>query len=115
MCGRWLTSGPSLNIALNFVQCRSWCDTKEMDEMTNKPYGRLLLMAGLSFVAMYILMYAMVDRFANVYPNFNQFYMAGLMAAPMVMIELVLMRDMYPNKKVNALIAVTSLAALAIF
>jgi hypothetical protein len=37
----------------------------------------------LLFVAMFILMYSMVDRFANVYPNVNQFYMAGLMAAPM--------------------------------
>jgi hypothetical protein len=40
----------------------------------------------------------MVDRFANVYPNLNQFYMAGLMAAPMVLIELALMGHMYPNK-----------------
>lgn len=45
-------------------------------------------MTVLSFIAMFILMYAMVDRFANVYPNVNQAYMAGLMAAPMVMIEL---------------------------
>ena len=28
-------------------------------------------------------MYAMVDVFANVFPNFNQLYMAGLMASPM--------------------------------
>ena len=51
-------------------------------------YGRLLLMTALSFVAMFILMYAMVDRFANVYANFNQVYMADLMTAPMVLIEL---------------------------
>ena len=50
-------------------------------------YGRLLLMTALSFVAMFILMYAMVDRFANVYANFNQVYMAGLMAALMAIIE----------------------------
>ena len=41
-------------------------------------------MMGLSFVAMYALMYAMVDQWANVYNNVNQFYMAGLMAAPML-------------------------------
>lgn len=45
-------------------------------------YGRLFLMTEPSFVAMFILMYAMVDRFANGYANFNQGYMAGLMAAP---------------------------------
>ena len=64
-------------------------------------YGRLLLMTALSFVAMFILMYAMVDRFANVYANFNQVYMAGLMAAPMVLIEMALMRSMYPNARLN--------------
>lgn len=42
----------------------------------------------LSFAAMYVLMYAMVDRFGNVFNNVNQVYMAGLMAAAMVLIEL---------------------------
>jgi len=65
-------------------------------------YGRLLVMTILSFIAMYILMYAMVDRIANVYPNFNQFSMAGLMTAAMIIIELVVMGGMYSNKKLNA-------------
>jgi hypothetical protein len=67
-------------------------------------YRRLLIMGLLSFVAMYVLMYAMVDVIGNVYPNFNQFYMAGLMTAPMVVIELWLMRGMYANPRLNALI-----------
>ena len=66
-----------------------------------KHYVQLLIMAVLSFIAMYILMYAMVDRFENVYPNLNQTYMAALMAAPMVMIELVVMRSMYKNRAAN--------------
>jgi uncharacterized protein (DUF305 family) len=78
-------------------------------------YRHLLVMAVLSFVAMYVLMYAMVDARANVYANFNQLYMAGLMTAPMVLLELVLMRAMYPNKRLNAIIAVASLVALAVF
>ena len=64
-------------------------------------YGRLALMTAVSFIAMFILMYAMVDRFASGYPNVNQFYMAGLMAAPMVIIELFVMRAMYPDTKMN--------------
>lgn len=83
--------------------------------MDNKHYGRLAAMAILSFIAMYILMYAMVDRLANVYPNFNQFYMAGLMAAPMLVIELALMGAMYPNKQLNMGVAVLSVVALAVF
>ena len=78
-------------------------------------YGRLLLMAVLSFLAMYVLMYAMVNTFANVYMNLNQVYMAGLMAAPMVIFELALMGAMYPDKKRNAVIMGASAVALGMF
>lgn len=74
----------------------------------NKHYKHLLTMAILSFIAMYILMYAMVDTFSNVFMNVNQFYMAGLMASPMVIIELIIMRAMYMNKKLNMLLIAVS-------
>lgn len=77
-------------------------------------YGRLLGMTALSFVAMFILMYAMVDRFDNVYASFNQVYMAGLMAAPMVLIEMALMRNMYPNSKLNAVIILATLVVMTL-
>jgi hypothetical protein len=64
---------------------------------------------------MYALKYAMVDRFANVYPNLNQFYMAGLMTAPMVFIELTLMGAMYPNRTRNLMVAVVSTLAFIVF
>jgi len=83
--------------------------------MNNKHYGRLALMAGLSFVSMYVLMYAMVDTFANVLPNLNQFYMAGLMTTPMIIIEVLLMGMMYPNKKWNIGIITVSVLALILF
>lgn len=72
-------------------------------------YRKLGLMILLSFIAMYVLMYAMVDSFSNVFPSYNQFYMAGLMASPMVLIELWLMRMMYPNKKLNGFLALLTL------
>lgn len=78
-------------------------------------YLKLLLMAVLSFVSMYILMYSMVNTFRDIYPSFNQFYMAGLMAAPMVLIEIVLMSAMYKNKKLNAVITVVSVLAGILF
>ena len=78
-------------------------------------YGRLLAMVGLSFVAMYVLMYAMVDTFGNVFNNVNQFYMAGLMAAPMLLLELWMMGTMYPNKGLNAGLAVAGLVVLMVF
>ena len=72
--------------------------------MKENHYLHLAIMAVLSFIAMYGLMYAMVDSFASVYNNVNQAYMAGLMAAPMVVIELLVMRAMYHDKRLNAAI-----------
>jgi len=83
--------------------------------MSHGHYGRLAFMAALSFAAMYVLMYAMVDIFANVYMNFNQVYMAALMTAPMVIIEVVLMGAMYDNKRMNVLIVAASAIALVVF
>ena len=70
----------------------------------NMHYLLLLAMTVLHFVAMYALMYAMVDRWENIYPNNNQLYMAALMTAPMLIFELTLMRFMYPKKMLNAVI-----------
>jgi uncharacterized protein (DUF305 family) len=75
-----------------------------MEHRQHRPYARLALMAALSFVAMYVLMYAMVAEWRDAYPNINQAYMAALMAAPMVVIELLLMARMYPNRRLNAMV-----------
>jgi uncharacterized protein (DUF305 family) len=83
--------------------------------MMESHYLRFLLMTVLMFVSMYVLMYAMVNAFANVYNNVNQFYMAGLMTAPMVLIEILLMGSMYRNKKLNVAIVAASVIALVTF
>jgi uncharacterized protein (DUF305 family) len=84
--------------------------------MKNEHYKKLLLMAVLSFISMYILMYAMVNTFANVFLNVNQFYMAGLMTAPMLIIEIALMGSMYEDKRLNStIIAVSSLVLIGFF
>lgn len=69
----------------------------------------------LSFVAMYFLMFAMVNTFDNVFIGINQFYMAGLMTSAMVLIELGIMGSMYGNKRVNTIICIVSLVALVGF
>jgi hypothetical protein len=70
-------------------------------------YRRLAWMMALSFVAMYVLMYAMVDRFEYAYHSINQAWMAGLMTAPMLVIELLVMGAMYPDRKLNAALLAT--------
>ena len=86
-----------------------------MSDMSENHYRHLTIMVILSFISMYILMYAMVNTIVNVYNNLNQFYMAGLMTAPMVVIELSVMRAMYQNKRRNALIIAASVIALLVF
>ncbi|MGB7070648.1 MAG: DUF305 domain-containing protein [Pyrinomonadaceae bacterium] len=78
-------------------------------------YIRFGLMIVLAFISMYVFMYAMVNVFANVYSSVNQFYMAGLMTAPMILIEIVLMGGMYPNKKINWAIIAFGVVALGGF
>lgn len=87
--------------------------------MKENHYWQLLIMIVLSFLAMFLLMYAMVNVMGNVYFSFNQIYMAALMAAPMALIELGVMRAMYQQKKLSALfigggVIVTLLAFLFI-
>lgn len=81
----------------------------------NGMYKKFAFMIVISFIAMYILMYSMVDRFANVIPNINQFYMAGLMTTPMILIELLVMGRMYKNRKLNIGILAVGVIALISF
>ena len=83
--------------------------------MKENHYPHLAIMAVLSFLAMYLLMYAMVNTFGDVYNNVNQVYMAGLMAAPMVVIELIVMRAMYRNPKSNLMIIGASVVTGLLF
>ncbi|MBL7841945.1 MAG: DUF305 domain-containing protein [Cyclobacteriaceae bacterium] len=78
-------------------------------------YRKLALMMVLSFIAMYILMYAMVDKFSNVIVNVNQFYMAGLMAMAMLVIELAVMWSMYAKRKLNLVLLVLGIIGLTAF
>lgn len=75
----------------------------------------LVVMLAAHFVAMFVLMYSMVDRMGSVYLNINQVYMALLMVAPTGLTMLLLMPSMYPNKKVNYLIGIGSIVALVLF
>lgn len=89
-------------------------DAKDMRSMRSM-YLNLAIMAVLSFISMFVFMYMMVDSFSNVYPGLNQFYMAGLMTAPMIVIEIFVMWSMYHNKKANLIIAGASIVLLVLF
>lgn len=86
----------------------------KMPGMDHRMYLRFALMLALSFMAMYALMYAMVNTFANALPSANQAYMAGLMTAPMAILEMLLMGAMYPNKKANVGVLVAGVLLLVL-
>lgn len=96
----------SISNSCGFLSKASGRPFATVDGMEHKHghYRHLLFMTALSFASMYVLMYAMVDSAENVYSNINQLYMAGLMTAPMIVIELAVMRTMYSSRRSNALI-----------
>ena len=80
----------------------------------HNPYLALLLSLAASFAAMYMIMYAMADRWEHVYFNLSNVYMTGLMACSMVPMMLLTMREMFNNQKANVAAWVASVAGLAL-
>jgi len=64
-------------------------------------YKKLLLVIGINSIIMFLLTYTLIAEISHFYPNINRAYMALIMAAPMVVMMLLFMRPMYPNKKLN--------------
>ena len=73
-------------------------------------YKRFAVMAVAMFIAMYFIMYAMIDGLQNLIPNINNLYMTLLMVSAMLIIEIWIMKGMYQNKKINWAIITVSLA-----
>lgn len=73
-------------------------------------YKRFAVMAVAMFIAMYVIMYAMIDGLQNLILNINNLYMTLLMVSAMLIIELLIMKEMYENKKINWAIITVSLA-----
>lgn len=70
------------------------------------PYLMFALNMVLSFLAMYVLMYAMIDTSDDFFHNLNMGYMALTMLAPMGAIMLATMAGMYPHRRLNLVIYV---------
>ena len=68
------------------------------------PYLLFLVSLIVSYMVMYFLMYSMADRWAHVYLNLSNAYMAGLMAGSMVPIMLLTMPGMFKNKRINLIL-----------
>lgn len=65
------------------------------------PYTMLAIMGVIHFLIMYGVMYTMVDKGGDIFLNLNNVYMTGMMLAPMIVLMPMMMKMMYPNKKLN--------------
>lgn len=72
--------------------------------MTRRNYMMLGLNLVVSTIIMYFVMFTMIWSFGDFFHNLNMFYMALMMATPMGILMLPMMRMMYPNKKLNLLL-----------
>jgi hypothetical protein len=72
--------------------------------MTRRHYKMLGLNLLISLVIMYFVMFTMIYSMAEFYNNLNMFYMAIMMAAPMGILMLLMMGEMYAKKKLNTII-----------
>lgn len=77
--------------------------------------NRLLLMAALHFAIMFALTYSVVYTVDHIYPNLNKVYMAGIMTAPMLILEILLMGSMYENKRALQIIMGASVVVFGLF
>lgn len=76
-------------------------------------YIMLAVSLGASYAAMYMIMYAMADRWNHVYFNLSNVYMTGLMAGSMLPIMLLTMPGMFKNKKGNIALWAVAVTVLA--
>jgi cation transport ATPase len=76
------------------------------------PYRNLVWMGILHVPVMYFIMFSMVDTAGDVFQNLNTFYMALMMAAPMVALMPLMMKEMYPDKKKNRLVIIGAMLVL---
>lgn len=67
-------------------------------------YKKFALTLSINAVLMFFITYAMIDTVDHFYPNINRAYMSLMMVAPMAMVMLFVMRGMYQNSKLNAML-----------
>jgi uncharacterized protein (DUF305 family) len=64
-------------------------------------YRMLILNLLASLAIMYLVMFSMIAGLRDFYNNLNMLYMALTMVAPMGVLMLLMMRSMYPNRRLN--------------
>lgn len=64
-------------------------------------YKKLALIVPLNTLLMFLMTYSLIDTWDHFYPNINRAYMAIIMVAPMTLVMMWMMKDMFKNQKLN--------------
>lgn len=68
----------------------------------------------ISFIIMYGVMFLNITRLDYFYVSVTRIYMALLMISPMAVVMMLMMRKMYPSKKINTGIIISALIAFMV-
>lgn len=79
-----------------------------MDNMKGMSYSRFGITMIVSFLIMYFVMFLNIDKAEHYHTSITRIYMALLMIAPMAIVMILMMGEMYKNKRINALIMFAS-------
>lgn len=75
-----------------------------------KPYKSLAIVVGIHFFIMYLLVFVPVNVWDDIKPfNLRNFYKALIMVAPMIILMLYFMRNMFENKLLNKTLYIGSI------
>lgn len=82
---------------------------QSMPKMQGMSYQKFSVMMLVSFIIMYTVMFLNIDKLEHYHTSTTRIYMAILMVAPMAVVMMLMMGKMYPNKKINTAIILTSI------
>lgn len=82
---------------------------ENMQKMQSMSYKKFSLMMAVSFITMYLIMFLNIVDINHFYVSATRIYMALLMAASMGVIMMLMMGNMYPDKKINTGIIIGSI------
>jgi uncharacterized protein (DUF305 family) len=85
-----------------------------MSNSQGMSYGKFMIMMLVSFLIMYLVMFLNMDKLNHYHTSATRIYMALLMVAPMTVVMMIMMGNMYPNKKTNTAIIIGSTVFFAI-
>jgi len=78
------------------------------EQMARKNYMMLGVASIAMLAVMYLVMFTMIHSLGEFIHNINFFYMAIMMATPMVVMMPMMMKSMYPDRTLNLLVYVGS-------